>query len=243
MQLYISNLILEVTRRCNMSCAHCLRGPAQNVDMSKETVDRVLDACEHGIGTVTFTGGEPSLNVPIIRYFRQQIKKRKIGLGSFFIVTNGKISSLPLVKELVELYAYCDEREMCGFEMSKDQFHEEVKTPTLYNALKFFNDTNRGKLDLDEVICEGRGEEVGTGMRLAQTDTLDFEITLGEELYVQINNDLQVSANGNVVMACDFSFDRIDEESIGNVHKTPLKKIIGQLARPHIRREKLREAA
>ena len=39
MQVY--SLILEVTRRCNMCCAHCLRGEAENIDMQKETIDKV----------------------------------------------------------------------------------------------------------------------------------------------------------------------------------------------------------
>ena len=40
------NAIFEVTRRCNLSCEHCLRGDAQNLDMTKETVDKVLDHIE-----------------------------------------------------------------------------------------------------------------------------------------------------------------------------------------------------
>ncbi len=35
----VYSLILEVTRRCNMCCAHCLRGDAEDIDMEKETVD------------------------------------------------------------------------------------------------------------------------------------------------------------------------------------------------------------
>lgn len=28
---YASDVAIEVTRRCNMKCAHCLRGDAQNI--------------------------------------------------------------------------------------------------------------------------------------------------------------------------------------------------------------------
>ena len=66
MQVY--SLILEVTRRCNMCCAHCLRGEAENIDMQKETIDKVLDLVDK-IEHVTFSGGEPSLNLPLIQYF------------------------------------------------------------------------------------------------------------------------------------------------------------------------------
>lgn len=58
-KLNIYNLVLEVTRRCNMCCAHCLRGEAQNMDMQKETIDKLLDQTD-SISMVTFSGGEPS---------------------------------------------------------------------------------------------------------------------------------------------------------------------------------------
>ena len=67
-EIFVGNLCLEVTRRCNMGCAHCLRGNAENLDMSRETIDQVLEQVDM-IGQVTFTGGEPSLNMDTIRYF------------------------------------------------------------------------------------------------------------------------------------------------------------------------------
>lgn len=39
MKINVHTLIVEVTRRCNMTCKHCLRGDAQSLDMQKETVD------------------------------------------------------------------------------------------------------------------------------------------------------------------------------------------------------------
>ena len=59
----VRSLILEVTRRCNMCCDHCLRGDAQDLDMQKETVDALLEQVG-SIGGVTFSGGEPLLNYP-----------------------------------------------------------------------------------------------------------------------------------------------------------------------------------
>lgn len=55
-KLYIGALVLEVTRRCNMHCEHCLRGDTQNLDMQKEIVDKLLEQTE-SIFCVTFSGG------------------------------------------------------------------------------------------------------------------------------------------------------------------------------------------
>ena len=61
-KLSIDNLIIEITRRCNMACAHCLRGDAQNIDIDPSYMLKLLrDNNIDYISMVTFTGGEPTL--------------------------------------------------------------------------------------------------------------------------------------------------------------------------------------
>lgn len=38
-----SRFMFEVTRRCNFQCEHCMRGDAQNVDLSESAIDNLLD--------------------------------------------------------------------------------------------------------------------------------------------------------------------------------------------------------
>lgn len=71
--MYISSacdVVIEVTRRCNMCCAHCLRGDAEAVDIQERYIDAFLDSFANAgyISSLTFTGGEISLNIPAIRY-------------------------------------------------------------------------------------------------------------------------------------------------------------------------------
>ena len=56
---YTQYAVIEVTRRCNMQCRHCLRGDAQNVDISNEIIDRFFDGFADGavIENVVFSGG------------------------------------------------------------------------------------------------------------------------------------------------------------------------------------------
>ena len=61
------HLAIEVTQRCNLNCDHCLRGCARNVNITKEIIDKTLDNFEH-ISSITFTGGEPTLNPEAIIY-------------------------------------------------------------------------------------------------------------------------------------------------------------------------------
>ena len=93
MRIYAANSVfIEVTRRCNMCCALCLRGDAENIDIQEKYIDAFLDSFEKGayISSLTFTGGEISLNIPAIRYTLKAANERGIAVGSFYMVTNGK---------------------------------------------------------------------------------------------------------------------------------------------------------
>lgn len=80
MRVSCDTLILEVTRRCNMYCDHCLRGNAMSMDMDDALVDKIVDAVD-GIGTVVFSGGEPTLNLAAIRHFFDKAEQEIYGVA------------------------------------------------------------------------------------------------------------------------------------------------------------------
>jgi len=88
----IDVLSLEVTRRCNMSppCAHCFRGNAQAIDMTTTHIDNLLNQVT-AIGELSFTGGEPLQNIPIIKYVYEKIKSNGIKVSHISLITNGLI--------------------------------------------------------------------------------------------------------------------------------------------------------
>ena len=65
MQKYKYEMItlnMELTRRCNMQCAFCARGQAQNIDMSHEVIDATLNQLNGVyINNLRLNGGEPLL--------------------------------------------------------------------------------------------------------------------------------------------------------------------------------------
>ncbi len=68
-------LQLNLGKKCNQTCAHCHvnAGPHRREEMSRETVDRVLDWLHgSGISIVDITGGAPEMN-PHFRYLIQQV--------------------------------------------------------------------------------------------------------------------------------------------------------------------------
>ena len=41
--MHICNLIIEITRRCNLQCDHCLRGNAESIDLDITTIDTLFN--------------------------------------------------------------------------------------------------------------------------------------------------------------------------------------------------------
>lgn len=89
MKLRINNLILEITRRCNMCCDHCLRGDDQGLGMNILTIRNLLHEIKD-ISSITFTGGEPSLAVSALHDIREYCERRQIPVNSGFLAANGK---------------------------------------------------------------------------------------------------------------------------------------------------------
>ena len=57
-KISVNNLIIEITRKCNMNCEHCLRGNSQNIDVNFEHVEKLFSQIDY-ISTLSFGGGEP----------------------------------------------------------------------------------------------------------------------------------------------------------------------------------------
>jgi hypothetical protein len=227
----INELVIEITRRCNVRCRHCLRGPAQAVDISNATIDKLLEDVEY-ISTITFSGGEPSLAVDKINYTLKVLKAKKIGLGSFFVFTNGKKASLPLAHALLDFYAYSDpfeRKEMGGLEISGDQYHTEVIDSTdearnLYETLSFFHSDARKENFLpSQILAEGRAEKWGH----APADR--NELIIGRDKDGTIRQDegvIYINALGDLIPSCNLSYKSQEKTKWGNVHGMPIAEIL-----------------
>ena len=69
-------LQLNIGKKCNQTCAHCHvnAGPNRSEEMSRETMNRVLDWLRNSdVSVVDITGGAPELN-PHFRYLVEQLK-------------------------------------------------------------------------------------------------------------------------------------------------------------------------
>lgn len=58
MGIILEDLAIETTRRCNLKCDHCMRGVSQNIDLTPEIIDYILENDEiKRINHICFSGG------------------------------------------------------------------------------------------------------------------------------------------------------------------------------------------
>lgn len=220
------DVVIETTRRCNMQCAHCMRGEAQNKDISLETIDRFLDTTEH-IDILTLTGGEIALNVNAIEHLVEELDRRKIPLGSFYAVTNGKEVTPEFMAAMIKLYMQTEDfDEMNGLALSKDEFHEPIppRNEMLLKAFSFFrgedkecNFTGAGKRQV-ALINLGRARELSSSIykkREPIDTTFDAEDN-GETIV--IDSIVTVTVDGEILNGCDYEYASTDEIKLGNVY-------------------------
>jgi len=168
-------LSVEVTRRCNMNCNFCARGPSQNIDISHEIIDKIISETEHFFACgLRLHGGEPLLAYDEIEYLFHSIIEHQIPISYIVLFTNGYIKDeryFSLVKmmldyirkiemqypevaditknytEINEIYNAAKQKKIVFITSS---YGHEYK-PNFDDTINFYND---GILDEDFVIIE-----------------------------------------------------------------------------------------
>lgn len=219
-KLLIDQLVVEVTRRCNLRCAHCLRRDARDVDLDERHV-RTLLAQTAAIYSVTFTGGEPSLAVPVMRRFYELAAENGTVPSSFYVVTNGIENQLDLATCCLEMYAASDDREICGVALSVDDYHDVSRQDDVVRGLSFYRDDKEKFYSLRTMRNEprlGHADEWVIPAGRARDNDLGFaEFSPRKNFSVDECDDnllvdmLYLACDGRVYPDCDLSYDAMDE--------------------------------
>lgn len=230
MKIRFEQLIFEVTRRCNLCCKHCLRGDAQDIDMTKEVVDNVLSQTK-SIGSITFSGGEPVLGIDIIEYIISEIIRRGIPVNGFYVATNGTIISERLALSLLRLHSHLeDDEDFSALEVSVDEFHENesinIHEFGIYRGLSFFNVRSNDYSKPKYILNRGRAFENGIGTRDIKESEPVIEIA-GSTCFIYEAN-IYVNVNGDIINGCDFSYEEQDNLVICNASDDIAQSIINK---------------
>lgn len=220
--MQVNELVIEVGRKCNAKCKHCLRGPAENVMVDVQKAKKLIDSFE-SISMITFTGGEPALYGKEIAEIIDYIISEKKDVHGFYVASNGMIFNQELMFSLCRLYAYIETfteeaAYTCYFDLSIDQFHDKLDnyTLSLFKAFSFV--THRGNIDKDYIIDEGNATINHIGKRqINKQCSFDFQDNIVEMVYL--------NAEGYLLPECDFSYKSQREAHPFKFQELPLKTI------------------
>ena len=132
-KITVHSLEISITRRCNLSCEHCLRGDAQNIDIKNDYIEKLFSFVGE-VHTLFVTGGEPSLNIPAFQYIIDSAIRNRVVIDHVNITTNGFTDNLKVFFELIErLQSYCVHPEHSVVSMSVDKYHKSFEE-SLYQS-------------------------------------------------------------------------------------------------------------
>lgn len=224
MKITVDNLVLEVTRRCNMNCAHCMRGEAQNKDITREIIDRALSDID-SIGTLTFTGGEPTLNIDAIQYTLDVCKAKNIDVFGFYIVTNGKIVPDEFLVTCLRWHAYtikCSgDENYSGVALSQDNFHDAIPDENilLLQTLACFRPE-----DKHTDFTKYGVNPIGRAKHLTNMPVNKYKHQTLVDNFVQSHDNgnimtetMTVTVNGEILSDCDYDYNDIEQITVGSV--------------------------
>jgi len=214
-QIHIRDLVIEVTRRCNMSCSHCLRGKQENIDMDLSYIETLFSKVQM-IGTIILTGGEPSLVPSIVAKILNLAKKYGVEINSFYMTTNATRITNKFITILMNWVDYCgtfeeynkNENGPC-VEWSNDQFHDRKKQEKgikLLKMLSFTGPKTHRIVDTSHLIKQGRAIDNHNAQELPEEY---FEL---EEYstYVYVESCLYLNCHGVVICGCNWSYQSQD---------------------------------
>lgn len=216
-KIYFTSLVIELTRRCNMHCAHCMRGEAENADISNEVIDKLLEMTE-GIGDLTITGGEVALNPGAIRYLAKRINELNIPLDNLYVVTNGKEVTNEFISALFDLFLLTQDGEINGIALSQDRFHEEIPEENR-RKLKMFSffheDDHNWDFSKGGLLNLGRARELSFPKREPFAEPIEIED--GPNDSICINSIVACTVHGDLLSGCDYEYCSTDDIKFGSV--------------------------
>lgn len=201
----IRNIVVEVTRRCNMACSHCLRGDAENVNFDVEYLETLMKQ-NVLIGGLTLSGGEPSLATDVIKKIREVVLKYQPSIDNFYIATNGKDIPEEFVIECLKWYSISDDKEVCRVELSNDYWHSVGYggDPGILAGLSFFgNKYENSEFDPKyTLIKEGNARDLDGVKFKEETPSIDIE-TYEDKIVI---DSLYLNCYGSLIKGYDLSY-------------------------------------
>lgn len=208
-----------------MACKHCLRGPSEEKNADIKLFPNIF--CEiTEIDELTFTGGEPGLNIQYVTMILEYCKSNHIKVNSVYLATNGTVNQDELINTINEWLAYCmfvtkikdlhEYLQQYHFRLacSIDDFHMKLDADS-YNKFKnlpYYDDSKEvSYLENNYYLIESGNvlinELDSSGEYLCG---MSGEELFGFKTYNNVINLAYVSCNKHVYSGCNYDYETLD---------------------------------
>ena len=256
MGIILEDLAIETTRRCNLKCDHCMRWVSQNIDLTPEIVDYILENDEiKRINFICFSGGEPTLNPNIIIYTINKIITDNLDVCEIAMVTNGQIFNRELVETFNKFNEYRNKRlkeslkirpsrlddsllkklikinmnNHARITFSTDKFHKPVNLEVKSNYHKYSKGLEITNYEVQDENIYKTGFATFGG---------DFEYELDRCSYYEADSDfvildnIYITATGYITSEGMGQYIDMDKTNIGHISNTSLMEVLAKYGDP-----------
>jgi hypothetical protein len=203
-------LYVELTRRCNLQCAHCFYGKAEDALMSASTLELVFQAF-NSVECLVAGGGEPFLNFNGVRRMAQKVVEGVINADTFFIATNGCCENIDN-DDVIALLKTLAESTKTDFilKVSNTPYHRQARSQE--EELRFQSFKERLKINAISYF-ELQEDEEFIYAGLAAENNLqpaNNQLALGNSHTIAANarrdGVFRVTCEGNIIAGCGHSY-------------------------------------
>lgn len=200
----VCTLYIEVTRKCNLACAHCMKGDPQNLDIPDEYVDSVMSQVSI-IYCLVLSGGEVTLALDRLRYILDSAKRHNVKICRIALSTNGVVKDPEFLEIYEEYKRYVLIPTRCEICISNDRYHTQqtrfLKKDYL-DRKKFFTNNRKNHVSFQDVAYPGSGNLKRCG-RCEKKPKFDGKKYMADSSYMkeyQFKYKLYLSASKNELM-------------------------------------------
>ena len=238
---------IEITRKCNKKCKHCMKGESQNISISKNIIDKLFLDVED-CNEIQLFGGEPLLEIDIIDYLVDKIIESNWNVTAIQLTTNGTIQDSKICDVFKK---FCNSRQdrFTLLRISDDTFHNVNESTKTFNYYKPIVDKINKELGREAISLMTTSESeknnrkflIYSGRAVKYINENRNKFTPFGEIPVRcpccynhrvkiINNEilcaLQISATGNIGLFEEQSFELDDKMSFGNIIDSNITSLI-----------------
>lgn len=182
----LNSLKLNISHGCNLACTYCYTGQGigkgihgdfgvmMPLNMAKR-ISLLIDKYIPKIKRLTFFGGEPTLNIPVIRYFCEKYPNI-----SFLMQTNGTTLRNPRLLELIKKYNFRITVSIDGPKEIHDKYRRTLKGKPSYDVVKqnvhFINEYYPGKIVSIQATYSPFAQKLYSRKEFAETIYKEFKV-------------------------------------------------------------------